>query len=342
MTHHARRTWDRHGPLRAWRWVLFGSLALGLAGCATLGGDQGKPLVPSKPIAYTGPFAIYANQPIAADAPALRALRELETDVAASLGVRAPENVTPVEVYILSDRESFAHFLQIHYPELPTRRAFFLAQGSRRVVYAFENDRLPEDLRHEAAHALLHLAVGDLPLWLDEGLAEYFENPQSRQGLNPEHLARLPDDTKAGWRPDLERLEGLKTVRAMSPRDYRESWAWVHYLLNDKPQAKTALLSYLNDLRKSSETPPLSARLASIDKESNARMIVHLDKLQAASALSSAALATRREPRVGLQNAPIEPRDGEVRQAAAVPDRAPQRRGFFSKLFGFFGKSESD
>ena len=58
------------------------------------------------------------------------------------------------------------------------RRAFFLAQGSRQVVYTYFNPQLEVDLRHEATHALLHLAIAELPLWLDEGLAEYFEVPE--------------------------------------------------------------------------------------------------------------------------------------------------------------------
>lgn len=338
MTRHARQP-DRL-PLRAW--VVLGWMALGSIGCATLGSDPGKPLVPSKLHARTGPFAVYTNQPIPADAPSVRALKDLEADVTASLGVRVADDAIPVEVYILSDRESFAHFLQIYYPELPTRRAFFLAQGSRRVVYAFENPRLQEDLRHEAAHALLHLTVGDLPLWLDEGLAEYFESPESRLRLNAEHMARLPDDTKAGWRPDLERLEGLKIVSEMSPRDYRESWAWVHYLLDGKPQDKTTLLAYLNDLRTSPDTPTLSVRLASIDKASGEHMLVHIAKAREASSIQTASTPPAGDARIVLQNAPIEPRDGEVRQAGTVVlAPAPPRRGFFARLFGVFGAAES-
>src|SRR4029077_19379610 len=149
-------------------------------------------------------------------------------------------------------------FLMFYYPELPPRRAFFLAQGSRRVVYTFLGDRLQEDLRHEATHALLNVAVGDIPLWLDEGLAEYFERPDDRGGVNPEHLNRLPKDRADGWKRDLVRLESLKDVRQMSPRDYREAWGWVHYLLNASPESKPELLEYLAELRTSPEAGPLS------------------------------------------------------------------------------------
>ena len=235
-------------------------------GCATLGGDPGQPLVPTRYETRTGPFAVYTNVPIAADAPAIRSLQSLERDLETSLGLRVPADGPPVEVYILKRPRGVHALPDVLLPRAPPRRAFFLAQGPRRVVYTFHSDRLEEDLRHEATHALLHVAVGDLPLWLDEGLAEYFEGPDGRQGLNPEHLARLPDDLRPGWAPDLARLESLKSVREMTPRDYRESWAWVHYLLNGPAPGKAALLAYLADLASKPKTAePLSRRLARLD-----------------------------------------------------------------------------
>ena len=158
----------------------------------------------------------------------LRQLQSLEAEVRETLGLVVDPGEHPVEVYILDDRKAFDHFLTFYYPDLPHRRAFFLANGDQRVVYTFFGDRLEEDIRHEATHALLHVAIGDIPLWLDEGLAEYFEGPLDRKGVNPEHLGRLPGEVVAGWTPDLPRLESLRNVRQMTPRDYRESWAWVH------------------------------------------------------------------------------------------------------------------
>ena len=47
------------------------------------------------------------------------------------------------------------------------------------LVYTYWGDRIQQDLRHELTHALLHSVLKDVPLWLDEGLAEYFEMPVS-------------------------------------------------------------------------------------------------------------------------------------------------------------------
>ncbi len=295
---------------------------LAAPGCAALG-DRGETLVPTRYQTRTGPYAVYTNFPIEPGAPAIRSLQALEVDIEAALGIRVESEVPPVEVYILDDRKAFTHFLTFHYPELPPRRAFFMAHGDRRVVYTFLGDRLEEDLRHEVTHALLHVAVGVLPLWLDEGLAEYFEGPDGRKGMNSEHLARLPADIDSGWKPDLARLETLKTVRQMTPRDYRESWAWAHYLLNGSESGKTALLDYLDVLRTKPDARPLTERLTGDDVGSGVRLLAHLDRARAPALAESPGAD---DPLVRLQDQPLKPARAKG-----------SRRGFFGRFLGLFG-----
>ena len=296
--------------------------ALLATGCATMG-PQGRSLVPTRHEAKVGPFLVRTNAPLAQDAPALRQLAALERQVEATLGLRADPKATPIEVHILDDRESFARFLAFHHPEFPRRRAFFLAQGGQRLVYTHAGERLLEDLRHEATHALLNAAVGDVPLWLDEGLAEYFEGPDERGGVNPEHLGRVPGDLAAGWAPDLRRLEGLTDVREMTPRDYRESWAWVHYLLTGPDPGRAALLAYLADVRAGPAETRLSDRLpADGDEGPSRRLLAHLERLKDAPVANAPAKGTT----VRLQDGPGE--------AAA---QEPRRRGFLGRLGRWIG-----
>jgi hypothetical protein len=288
-----------------------------LAGCATLNNEADQALVPTRYQTHTGPYTVYTGVPIAPDAPAIRHLQALDRQLAAMLGTKIDPGEHPVEVYILNDRKAFSHFLTFYYPELPPRRAFFLAQGPRRVVYTFLGDRLEEDLRHEATHALLHVACAEIPLWLDEGLAEYFEGPDE-SGANREHLSRLATDCKEGWQPDLARLEALNDVRQMSPRDYREAWGWVHYLLNGPPAGKAALLAYLNDLRKNPAAPPLSQRLDTSGAFTGERLIAHLERVRPAPVATATAAP---DSMVRLQSEPAE----------ALP-AAPQRRSILTRL----------
>lgn len=297
---------------------------LAFTGCATLGGNQGQALVPTKYQTRTGPYAVFSNFPIAADAPAIRSLHSLESDIAANLGVRVTTDEPAVEVYILNDRQAFAHFLQFYYPELPPRRAFFLAQGTQRVVFTYMGGRLEEDLRHEATHALLNVAYGDLPLWLDEGLAEYFEGPDSQRGMNAEHLRRLPQDLDAGWKPDLARLETLKTVREMTPRDYRESWAWIHYCLNGSSTGKATLLAYLADLHANPACAPLSARLRTgEDAPPAVELVSHIGRIRN---LPLVARPTSGTTTVRLQNPSVD-----------ATKQADPRRGLIGRIKDLFG-----
>ena len=65
-----------------------------------------------------------------------------------------------------------------HFPGTPSRRAFFVESPTHLSVYAQWGDRVQEDLRHEVVHGYLHAVLRDIPLCLDEGIAEYFEVPR--------------------------------------------------------------------------------------------------------------------------------------------------------------------
>lgn len=309
-----------HPPTLIAAWLACASILLVQTGCATTSTARNT-LVPTGHKTQAGPYAIYTNFPLAPDDSAVRQLQSLERQIEATLGLRVDPGEAPVEVYILDDRKAFTHFLTFYYPELPPRRAFFFAQGPRRVVYTYLGDRLEEDLRHEATHALVNAACDDLPLWLDEGLAEYFEVDPALDGRNDEHLKRLPADLASGWTPDLRRLEALQDVRQMTPRDYRESWAWVHYMLHNSAASRSALLGYLRDPRRA-EGPSLADRLESVGAEDSPRLLAHLNRVREGE------LAVERDPSIA--------RASTVRfqdEPMGVEPVEPHRKGPFGRLF---------
>jgi hypothetical protein len=122
--------------------------------------------------------------------------------------------------------------------------------------------------------------VPNLPLWLDEGLAEYFEVGRGRRGVNRAHVDYLLAQLAVGsWRPDLPRLERLAVAGDMTQLDYAESWLWVHYLL-ESPEAPPALLSeHLNALRKDSPPATLGEKLSSGVITRDASLLAHLTSL---------------------------------------------------------------
>jgi len=114
-----------------------------------------------------------------------------------------------------------------------------------------EGDRAYHTLYHEYTHALMHLNFTGLPLWLDEGFAEYLGNAslgdkEVRIGLiDASHLYILRQNK-------LLPVETLLAVDHSSPYYneqnrasvfYAESWALVHYLLLDPDARQRGLLA---------------------------------------------------------------------------------------------------
>jgi hypothetical protein len=322
-------------------------LVLPAPGCHALD-TRGRALVPTRYQTRTGPYRLWTHAPIPPEDPTLANLAGLETQIEGELGVKVDPGEEPVDIYILDDRKAFEQFLTFYHPDLPPRRAFFLAQGERRVVYAYQGDNLEVDLRHEATHALLHASGADLPLWLDEGLAEYFEVPRADGGYNAEHLARLPKDIDGGWRPDLARLETLQEVRRMTPRDYRESWAWVHYLLHGPSAGRAALIGTIADIRRDEPGAPLSDRLRAADAKGKggdptARLVAHVEAMAKAGPPERAPTVVRVASRAPLvvrgqsttlgPTSVVEPATGPA-SAASRP-----RGGPVTRLFRWMGRS---
>ncbi|WP_417380940.1 DUF1570 domain-containing protein [Gimesia sp.] len=187
-------------------------------------------------------------------------LIKLREDVAETLNI--PLNSEQVTVYLFSNQEEYRNYLDLTYPGLPPRRAYFVGTPKELAVYTFWGDRIQEDLRHEFTHGLLHASLKTVPLWLDEGLAEYFEVAGNTPGqINRDHASRLSAALNNGWKPDMKRLEQLEKVSQMQRVDYQEAWAWVHFMLNSTPETKDTLLEYLAELKSNEKPEVLSARL---------------------------------------------------------------------------------
>ena len=205
----------------------------------------------------------------------VRELTAVRDDICQALSM--PSSDEPITVYLFPDAKSYTECVSQEFPGVPSRRAFFIETDTKLAVYAHWSDRVAEDLRHEVAHGYLHAVAPGLPLWLDEGLAEYFEVPRGRGGINQPHVDLLVDlATHNGWQPDLTRLERLTDISEMDQQSYAEAWAWAYLLLETGPEHREMLTAYLFDVRsRRGASEPLSARLKQRDKTPE-RMLLDL------------------------------------------------------------------
>ena len=220
-----------------------------------------------------GPFVCQATFSLDELAPFFAELETLDSDLIRTLGIEAARQ--PIYIYLFSNAKSHREYLAKHYPNVPYRRALFVEQGGQKGVYVFRHDELEIDIRHECTHALLHASLPVVPLWLDEGLAEYFEEPSSQRAFDHPHFAALRWNMRLGMVREIQSLEQSKELSEMGAFEYRYSWAWVHFMLHGPEAAHATLVRYLADIRGGTPTGPLSERFTHSMPDATDRMVQH-------------------------------------------------------------------
>jgi hypothetical protein len=108
---------------------------------------------------------------------------------------------------------------------------------------------------HEYAHMILANAVARVPLWLNEGLAEFYStfalmNDGRRAQIGrpiPEHLLALNGSVRVplGALLKVDHASPLYNEGNRASEFYAESWALTHMLLNGEPSRVNELTEYL-------------------------------------------------------------------------------------------------
>lgn len=241
---------------------------------------------PSRYTVRTSSFVVHSDIPMEASDPIVLELEDLQQQITASL--QLPEQRDPVVLYLFSDEVTYRYYMQTTWSSLPPRRAYFVGTPRELAVYSFRSPRMQEDLRHEFTHGILHACLNTVPLWLDEGLAEYFEVRGTQPGApHREHLAELQTARDEGWGPDLFQLESIQDFRYLTQRDYAQSWGWVHYMLHGDAAAREALLAYIAELRSTSLPGRLLPALEKSQPNYYAAMRTHVSQLHAATLLAA-------------------------------------------------------
>jgi hypothetical protein len=116
-------------------------------------------------------------------------------------------------------------------------------------------------VQHEGFHQFAHKMIrGRLPIWLNEGLADYFgAGVWTGDGMvvgliSPTSLARVKGMMKAGQFMSLNKMLAMdqKTWNSqLKSLNYLQAWSMVHFLVHaDKGKYQKALSSYIRDLSK--------------------------------------------------------------------------------------------
>jgi len=190
--------------------------------------------------------------------------------------LRLPPGNGKVEVSLFRNKWSYQRFVSQRIPEGASRPALFVKGPDVGRVYVYKRWGYETDFRHECTHALLHSTLPFVPLWMDEGLAEYFEIPRGERASRGRYLASLKRSMFFGWKPNLRQLEARQSVSEMDSDDYRDSWAWVHFLLHGPAEVRQVLSDYLDDIHSGRVITPFSERLYQRVPDADQKLIRHL------------------------------------------------------------------
>lgn len=238
-----------------------------------------NPRRPSQHFLRVGPYVIYSDRKLDDNDYIFKDLAELPVQIHEELALPLGDSL--VQVFLFENADKYDDYMKARYPRLPKRRAYFFAEhrpggGDDLLVFTWPSEHLHKDLRHELTHATLHGVMKGVPLWLDEGLAGFFELPRNMQGVNASHLDVL---RRGPFLPDLARLEKLGQVHQMETPEYREAWAWVHLMLRGDTKARAVLLDYLQQLRSNPAPGPLMPSLQEALSDPNRVLAEHLTKM---------------------------------------------------------------
>jgi len=206
----------------------------------------------------------------------MHSLQQHESDISATLRLR--QNQKPIVINVFQSRRSYQDFVTRIAPGEKERRALFIQSETHGSVYAYLHADVMTDLRHETTHAILHSSLPFVPLWLDEGLAEYFEVARANRASGNPHLRRTKLDARLilTWRPNLTKLEAVRDQSAMTARNYRESWAWVHFLLHGPDAANSMITRYLASIEAHDPPGPLSTQLRRVWSKPERQLTSHI------------------------------------------------------------------
>lgn len=176
------------------------------------------------------------------------------SSVSDHLSLQAP--IQPLHVLLFPSLRKMRSYLSAHCPAQKSSAAACFEKGNGfEITLALKGnkDEILKHLRHEVTHYVLASNFYDMPPWIDEGLAEYFE-PGKPFGLsNRKHCRNLRQVAGKKKKSVLERLVIIPAGTALDGKQYALSWGLVIFLMEDERFGLDCILCYLRNVRSGQE-----------------------------------------------------------------------------------------
>lgn len=221
----------------------------------------------------SGDFIVHADFDVRSRGGMIEDLQRLRSELKTALDIEIASET--IHLILFATPAAYRGYVRKHFPEIPDRRALYIKRRGPGMIFAYDSRDMAVDLRHETTHAMLNASLPYMPLWLDEGLAEYFEVADEERAARNSHMKLVRLRAMLGQVPDIAAMENFGNLSAMGSGEYRDAWSWIHFLLHESQASREVLVGFLQDLQAQSPPGPLSRRLAAQIPDYRARYLAH-------------------------------------------------------------------
>ena len=204
----------------------------------------------------TPTLTVIGDQPPAALRDVAIQLEQFRSVVAGQIaGADRPPSL-PTNVFVFGTRNALRPYLPFSSGRPASLAGFFQRDGDVNTI-ALSLERADESSAvtyHEYTHLLVGNAVRNMPVWLNEGLAEYYSTYRLVDGGREAQIGRPPEGRLALLRQDslpltqviaVDRASALYNESDKRSIFYAESWALTHYVLTQLPKGGAAINAYV-------------------------------------------------------------------------------------------------
>jgi tetratricopeptide (TPR) repeat protein len=167
----------------------------------------------------------------------------------------------PTILYAFEDRKAMEPFVPLYHGKPAMLAGYCLCGGTADANLIVASLASYADssaiIFHEYTHLLIRDAVHTVPVWLNEGIAEYYSTFRLSDAGRRAEIGRPIEQHVQLLRHAMIPLPELLAVDQSSPLYnegdrrsifYAESWALTHYLLTERPNGAAAVNKYVTDV----------------------------------------------------------------------------------------------
>ncbi|MBM4080571.1 MAG: hypothetical protein FJ278_12790 [Planctomycetes bacterium] len=171
-------------------------------------------------------------------------------EISEFLGLATPEG--QAQVMLFNSARAFRAFVERECPQQSGAGAACFQRGDTFVVALHDHWSSSETLkflRHELSHYVIASHFYDIPPWIDEGLAQFFEMGTPYGRAHPACLGPLAAQLRRERQGVLSHLVAARPGTRLSREEYDQAWGLTHFLLKRPGAGPASVRRYLEQAR---------------------------------------------------------------------------------------------